>query len=187
MNAGFGSRRKAVASVITAAVLFTAAASNLREMGANAAGTGAAPDLQLTDAAGNRHNLSHYHGRVVLVNFWTSWCPPCIHEMPALERLARRMADRSFAVLMVNVQEAPGILSRFTRLAEAGIVVLRDADGDTARRWGVGSYPTSFVLDAEGRIRAKVLGEEEWDSHDWLSRFEALLAENPPKTTVARK
>jgi thiol-disulfide isomerase/thioredoxin len=182
MNGHVILRPSIVATAFALAIFSAASSAALQPSAASAAEGEAAPSLQLSDAQGSRHSLGDYRGRVVLVNFWTTWCPPCIREIPALEGLARHVADRPFAVLMVNVSESAGVLRRFTRLTEAGIVVLRDADGATARRWGVDGYPTSFVVDAAGRVRAKVFGEEAWDGPEWLALFEALLAEGASET-----
>lgn len=132
---------------------------------------------QFTDLEGVERNLSEYQGQVLLVNFWTSWCPPCIREMPAIEFISRHMVDRPLQVIMVNVNEPPGILQRFTRLADAGIVVLRDPDGGAARAWGVTSYPTTYFFDTAGKVRDKILGAVDWDNPEWVSRLEVLISE----------
>lgn len=132
---------------------------------------------QFTDLEGVERNLAEYQGQVLLVNFWTSWCPPCIREMPAIEFISRYMANRPLQVIMVNVNEPPGILQRFTRLADAGIVVLRDPDGGAAHAWGVTSYPTTYFVDTAGKVRDKILGAVDWDNPEWISRLEVLLSE----------
>jgi thiol-disulfide isomerase/thioredoxin len=122
-----------------------------------------APALRGLDLAGKARRLRDYRGKTVLVNFWASWCPPCLQEMPALEALSRSRDPDRFAVLAVNVGESPAVIARFTRLAEAGIVMLADRNGDAARRWGVKIYPSSYVVDAQGRVRYEVYGPIEWD------------------------
>jgi thiol-disulfide isomerase/thioredoxin len=124
--------------------------------------------------------VATYRGEVLLVNFWTSWCPPCIREMPALERLALAMTDKPFRILMINVAEPPGIARRFARLAGAGIVLLRDPDGRVAGDWGVASYPTTFLIGARGRVRERIVGAVDWDDAEWMARFEELLADAAP-------
>ena len=143
--------------------------------------TEAAP-LRLKNLQGEQHSLSDYKGKVVLVNFWASWCPPCIHEMPALERLSRTMADRPFALLAVNVAEGRGIVQRFNALEESGIELLRDVDGKVAKAWGVEVYPTSVIVDGLGRRRETIIGETDWDAQEHYDRLEALIRETtaPP-------
>lgn len=119
--------------------------------------------------------VAPYLGDVLLVNFWTSWCPPCIREMPELEALARDMVGRPFRVVMVNVEEPPGIMRRFARLAEAGIVSLRDPNARFAKDWGVTVYPTSFVVDRDGRVVERFVGPADWTSAEWTARFERLM------------
>ena len=137
-------------------------------------GAEAAP-LQLENLRGEQHSLSEFRGNVVLVNFWTSWCPPCISEMPALKRLSRAMADRPFALLAVNVAEGRGIVQRFSALEEAGIRLLRDVDGKVAKGWGVEVYPTSVIVDGLGRRHETIIGETDWDAQEHYDRLETLI------------
>jgi thiol-disulfide isomerase/thioredoxin len=137
----------------------------------------AAPHPAFLDLDGAKKTLHDFRGKVLLVNFWASWCPPCIREMPSLMRLARHMQDEEFAVVMVNVDEPPGIIARFGRVAESGVWMLRDADAAVALEWGVTAFPTSFLLDRDHDIREHIPGEQVWDEPSWLSRFEDLLAE----------
>jgi len=146
--------------------------------GVGAASTGGsvtASEQAFLDLDGNRKTLDDLRGKVLLVNFWTSWCPPCIREMPELETLARSMLGRPFRVVMVNVEEPPGVMRRFKRLTEAGILSLRDPDGRFAGDWDVAIYPTSFVVDQEGRVTARFVGPADWTNTEWAARFERLL------------
>jgi thiol-disulfide isomerase/thioredoxin len=148
--------------------------------GVEAASTGgsvAVPEQVFLDLDGNRKTLDDLRGKVLLVNFWTSWCPPCIREMPELETLARSMIGRPFRVVMVNVEEPPGVMRRFKRLTEAGILSLRDPDGRFARDWGLTVYPTSFIVDRDGQVTERFVGPADWTNADWTERFERLLSE----------
>ena len=135
----------------------------------------AKPQKAFLDLDGNRKTLDDFRGKVLLINFWASWCPPCIREMPELEALAGDMATQPFRVVMVNVEEPPGVMRHFKRLAEAGIVSLRDPNGQFARDWGVTVYPTSFVVDREGRVVERFVGPADWTSTEWTAGFERLL------------
>jgi thiol-disulfide isomerase/thioredoxin len=135
----------------------------------------AAREPVLLDLDGNRKTLDDFRGKVLLINFWASWCPPCIREMPELEALAGDMATQPFRVVMVNVEEPPGVMRRFNRLPEAGIVSLRDSNGQFARDWGVTVYPTSFVVDREGHVVERFVGPADWTSAAWMAGFERLL------------
>ncbi len=135
------------------------------------------PPLRLPDLAGRNHDLDAYRGQVVLVNFWATWCPPCVREIPSLGRLQHRFADRGFTVLGVDVGDAPEKVEAFLAQHPAGFPVLLDADGDTVGPWHIHAFPTNFLLDAEGRIRFAYLGALEWDAPAVVSTVAGLLDE----------
>lgn len=135
------------------------------------------PALALQDSGGKTHELSDYHGQVVLLNFWASWCPPCIQEMPVLERLKQKLHDQPFEILAVNVGEQKYRVWKFTKLVGFGLPVLLDTQKDTFELWGGTVLPTSFLLDTQGRIRHRVQGDLEWDSEEMVSLIEALINE----------
>jgi thiol-disulfide isomerase/thioredoxin len=135
------------------------------------------PVLALQDSSGNTHELNDYRGKVVLVNFWASWCPPCIHEMPVLERLKQKLHEQPFEILAVNVGEPKYRVWKFAKLISFGLPVLLDTQKDTFELWGGSVLPTSFLLDNKGRIRYRVQGDLEWDSEKVVSLIEALINE----------
>jgi thiol-disulfide isomerase/thioredoxin len=137
--------------------------------------------FDLPDVSGQQHTLDDYRGQVVLVNFWASWCPPCIKEMPGLERLGLQLNDQPFKVLAVNVGEPKYRVWKFVKLISFGLPVLLDSRQDTFRLWGGSMLPTSFLLDRQGRIRYQVQGDLEWDSEDVVSLIEKLINEQENK------
>jgi thiol-disulfide isomerase/thioredoxin len=134
----------------------------------------------LSDLRGQSKTLSDYNGKVVLVNFWASWCPPCIKEMPAMVRLKQQLNERPFEILALNVGEKKYRVWKFVKLIEFDLPVLLDESSDTSRNWGVETLPTSFLLDADGRVRYRVRGDPDWDDPDTIAVIEQLLAENAP-------
>ena len=124
---------------------------------------------------GKRHALEDYRGQVVLINFWTTWCPPCLAELPSMQRLADRMAAESFDILAINVGESPFRVSKFMKLIGVRLTALSDEKGQVFKAWGGTIYPTSFVLDAEGRVRYVAYGPLEWDSEDVVTTLLGLL------------
>ena len=133
-------------------------------------------EFELKDLENEIHTLSGYRGKVVLVNFWASWCISCIREFPSLERLSLAMDASHFVLLAVNVREGKGTVQRFRRLQDAGIEVLMDKDGQVTDDWSVKVYPTSFIIDANGVVRRKIIGETDWDSKEIHDYIQALLS-----------
>jgi thiol-disulfide isomerase/thioredoxin len=133
------------------------------------------PALDLPDLGGNRHTLDSYRGQVVLVNFWASWCPPCLREMPSMQRLEKALQDRPFRLLAVNVRESRAKAWKFMKLLNVTFTTLLDSRGEAAEAWDVQIYPTSYLIDADGRMRYVAYGPVEWDSDDIVQRIEALL------------
>ena len=135
------------------------------------------PALALQDSSGKPHELSHYRGQVVLVNFWASWCPPCIQEMPVLEKLQQKLNEQPFEILAVNVGEKKYRVWKFVKLINFGLPVLLDTRKDTFNAWGVSVLPTSFLLDKQGNIRYRVQGDTEWESEAVVALIETLINE----------
>jgi thiol-disulfide isomerase/thioredoxin len=134
-----------------------------------------APAFTLEDLKGQRHRLEDYRGKVIVVNFWATWCPPCIAELPSMQRLAERMADEPFEILAVNVQESPFRVWNFMKVVDVRLTVLLDEKRKTFEAWGGRIFPTSYLLDEAGNIRYVAYGPLEWDSEEVLARLDELL------------
>jgi thiol-disulfide isomerase/thioredoxin len=135
------------------------------------------PPLSLNDLQDRPHTLDDYRGRVVLVNFWASWCPPCIQEMPAMKRLARDMKDHPFDILALNVGEKKYQVYKFTGLVNFDLPVLLDHKQTTFNAWHVKTLPTSFLLDATGKIRYYIQGDPHWDDAKTRAIINKLIDE----------
>lgn len=136
-----------------------------------------APELQAQDLAGAPKNLANYRGKVVLLNFWASWCPPCLREMPSMERLRMKMTGRPLAIVALDSAETPAEVNAYLSRMKLGFPILLDPDGSNTKRWKVFALPTSFLLDADGRVRYVLTGPTEWDEGEALGVIESLLAE----------
>ena len=134
-----------------------------------------APTLTLTDLGDRQHSLSDYRGKVVLVNFWATWCAPCVIEMPGMQRLLSSMKGRPFAILAVNVQEEKTKVWRFKNMLKVDFPALLDSDGATSETWDVQFYPTSFLVDSKGHIRYTAHGMIDWDSDENRRLIEQLM------------
>jgi thiol-disulfide isomerase/thioredoxin len=143
-----------------------------------------APALRLEDLDEVEHDLAEYVGRLVLVNFWATWCPPCRREMPSMERLHQQLADQGLTVLAVNLGEDGDTVFAFTGQLEPSptFPMLIDPDGKTAEAWGVRGLPTSFVVDPQGRIILRAVGGTELDDPDLMAELRRRLPEagQPP-------
>ena len=133
------------------------------------------PPLVLLDLAGRRHTLEEYRGKVVLVNFFGTWCPPCLQEMPSLLLLAEALKEQPFVVLAVAVGDSPARLRQVFGEERAAFTILLDSRQSAARSWQALAFPTSFVLDTEQRIRYSVEGPVEWDDLEIAKQIIALL------------
>ena len=138
-----------------------------------------APELKASDLKGAPRTLADYRGKVVLLNFWATWCPPCQREMPSLERLRTRMAGRPLEIVAISSAETPAEVNTYLSKMKLGFPVLLDTDGSNTRRWKVFALPTTFVLDAGGRVRHVLTGPAEWDEGEALAVVESMLAKLP--------
>ncbi|QBK05703.1 TlpA family protein disulfide reductase [Hylemonella gracilis] len=137
------------------------------------------PLLRTLDMQGRTWTLEALRGRVVLMNFWASWCAPCRVEMPTLQTLAGFYGD-AVQVLAINVGEGPRAIARFLQssaLDAGALTVLLDPEKEAARAWGAASVlPTTVLIDANGRPRQRVQGELDWSGDRAQSLVDALLS-----------
>ena len=123
---------------------------------------GATPPLALADLHGKRIDLADFRGKIVVVNFWATWCVPCREEMPSLAALAKRMPGE-IVVLAVDVGEARARVDRFLERYPIDLPILLDTNGDAAAAWQIAIYPSSFIVGTDGRIRQFIAGALRWE------------------------
>lgn len=134
--------------------------------------------FELPRADGSRTSLADHAGRAVLLHFWATWCAPCRRELPALETLRAALEPEGLSVLAVSVDGGSGeAVARFAARRAPGLDVLLDPREEVARRYGVGAYPTSVVIDREGRVVHRAAGAFAWDAPESLAWFRTLLAQ----------
>jgi thiol-disulfide isomerase/thioredoxin len=136
---------------------------------------GATPPLVLRDLDGKEHRLPDYRGKVVVLNFWATWCDPCREEMPSMQRLQDKLAGRPFAVLAVDFGEGPPRIREFLKKVPVRFPLLLDRDTSAATAWKVRVLPTTLVIGPDQRIRYSVIGALEWDSPAVESTIGKLL------------
>ena len=134
-----------------------------------------APDFALKDANNKTVSLSAFRGKVVLLNFWATWCPPCRAEMPALNKLYRSLKQRGLVVIAVSTDRSMEHMKDFLEKNRVDFPVVFDANRTTARQYRVFSMPTTFLIDKNGIIAEKFYGEYEWNEPETKGKIEKLL------------
>lgn len=129
------------------------------------------PPLALPGFDGPAFDLASARGKLVLLNFWASWCEPCRTEMPSLELLAQRHERDGLLIYAVNQRETDAAIRRFMQVMPITLPILRDADGATSRAWGARVFPTSVLIARDGRAAFSVIGELDWtgaEARQWI-------------------
>jgi thiol-disulfide isomerase/thioredoxin len=132
-------------------------------------------NFSLPDLKGKAHTLNDYRGKVVLVNFWASWCTPCILEMPSMQRLANSLSDQAFEILTLNISDSPRRIQEVLKRLQVDLLVLLDHDGKTFKTWQGHVLPASYLFDASGQVRYRVVGPMEWDETDVRLKIKQLI------------
>ena len=136
----------------------------------------AASDLELLDLSGRPVRLRDFRGRVVLLNFWATWCVPCREEMPALETLARELGPRGLTVVAVNFKESRQEVEAFRQEHKLTFPMLLDSAGQVAERYQVFALPVTILVDRRGMVVGTVLGIRDWVGPDARAYLGRLLA-----------
>jgi thiol-disulfide isomerase/thioredoxin len=136
-----------------------------------------APALALPDLDGKAHDLASLKGKVVLINFWATWCPPCRREMPSMERLQQALAGEPFVVLAVDVGEDADTIEAFTSQFDTvpTFPILLDTRSRAMQAWKVAGLPTTYLVDKQGRIVASAIGGREFDHPGMIEAISDLL------------
>ncbi len=132
-------------------------------------------EASFQDVHGNRIRLSDYRGKVVFLNFWATWCPPCLAEMPAMDRLHRMLKTEDFAMVAVSVKEPARQVRTFYRDKNYSFPPYLDPNGSAMRQFAIRSIPTTFILNREGHVIGAALGPREWDSRKAVALFRKLM------------
>jgi thiol-disulfide isomerase/thioredoxin len=133
--------------------------------------------LKLNDLQGKAVSLQDFRGKVVLINFWATYCKPCREEMPSLERLKGRLGTRGLSVLGVAVAEEASVVSRFLSTTPVSFPILLDGEAATMAQWKAIVLPSTYLVDRRGRLRARLVGGTDWESPVLVEALEKLLNE----------
>ena len=161
---------KALAGTLLVMLCAVAAAADLKLWTG-----GPAPALALKDLDGRQHRLADYRGKVVLINFWATWCGPCRDEMPSIQELKVKLSGRPFVVLAVNLDEPESRIRKFLTQMKLDFPILLDPDRVVARGWNARILPATFIVGPDGRVRYSLVGEVDWANEHIVARISELL------------
>ncbi len=133
-----------------------------------------AKDFSLSDLDGNATTLSDLRGKVVIVNFWATWCPPCRMEIPSMQRAWNLLKDRDVMMLAVHVGGDEDKIWTFLNEFDVQFPVLIDAKSKVSSLWGMFGMPTTYIVDPQGNIALKAIGGREWDDPALIAQILAL-------------
>jgi len=136
-----------------------------------------APDFSLKDLSGTEQSLPK--GKVVLLNFWATWCPPCRKEMPSMATLHHKLKDHGLKIVAVSVDKNIDDLTGFIREYNIPFEVLHDSTAEISRRYGVFRYPETFLIDRSGKVRVHLVGAKNWMEPKMYQFIQTMLIEKP--------
>jgi peroxiredoxin len=134
-----------------------------------------APDFQITADNGRPLARSNFGGRVLVLNFWATWCPPCIEEMPSLDKFQRRLANSGVVVAGVSVDTNERAYRELLRKTNVSFLTARDPEARISSSYGTFKFPETYVIDGKGTVLRKIVGPTDWMAPEMLSYIQSLL------------
>jgi peroxiredoxin len=151
-------------------------ASAFMKAGLRVAAEAIAPvDFTLPLLDGTNIKLSQYKGKVVFLNFWATWCPPCRSEMPSMEAIYQRLKSRKFEMLELNIEKTKKEVSSFMNQHKLSFPVVLDEKDTVSGNYGIQAIPTTYIIDKRGLIIARLVGSINWNTPEVLAALEAAL------------
>jgi peroxiredoxin len=136
-----------------------------------------APEFRLPKLNGGEVSLSEFKGKVVMVHFWATWCPPCVEEIPAIGKLYRDLSGKDFEILAVSVDEGgAGTISAFVQQNKLELPVLLDPARSVSGLYGTFKFPETYILDRNGIVKFKAIGPREWNDPSVVKALQDLIA-----------
>ena len=134
-----------------------------------------APDFKVVTDGGRSITRSNFRGRLLVLNFWATWCPPCIEEIPSLNEFQKRLASQGVVVLGVSVDKSEKVYREFLRKANVSFQTARDPEAGISAQYGTFKFPETYVIDSSGRVVQKHIGARNWSDEQLLTEIRALL------------
>ena len=138
-----------------------------------------APEFSLPRMPSGNLSLADFRGKVVVLNFWATWCPPCIAETPSLEAFASKMKDRGVVVLGVSIDQDPAALEEFVKRNHITYPIARDSSRNVPTRYGTYKFPETYIIDRSGYVAEKIIGSTDWTDPRMISFVESLTGSAP--------
>ncbi len=136
----------------------------------------AAPEFTLKNLTGDSVRLEQFRGDYILLNFWATWCPPCVKEMPSMEQLQQKFMDKGIHVVAISLdKESEEKVAAFVARLNLSFPILLDPDGIVSDPYGARELPSTFILNPDGRVIAAAKGERDWYGEEAISYFDELL------------
>ena len=134
-----------------------------------------APDFLVVTESGKKLNVKDFGGKVLILNFWASWCGPCVEEAPSLDAFNRAMAPQGVVVLGVSIDRNEKMYKRFLKDYNISFETSRDPDWEVNTRYGTFIFPETYIIDKSGKVREKIIAAQNWMDPAFLARVKALL------------
>ena len=175
----------AVRLILTVGLSFLLCCSRAGETGVNPGD--APPEIKLPSLGGKEISLADFKGKTVLLNFWASWCGPCVEELPSLQRLYQQLSNRNFVVVGVGIDDNQESLGEFKQRFGLTFPILVDEGGDSKSSYKISGVPESFIISADGKLlmfpdpenselTVRIVGPREWDSPNSIANFNKILS-----------
>lgn len=132
-------------------------------------------EIRLPDLNGSYVSLSDFKGKILFINFWATWCPPCREEMPSMQKLHDRLKDKDFVMVAIDLQEPVEPVKKFLKEYKLTFMTLLDANGEVGLLFGIQSIPTTLIMDKQGRIIGVAIGARDWANKKSIALFEHLI------------
>lgn len=130
-----------------------------------------APDFKLKGEDGKFYQLSDFKGKVVIINFWATWCPPCRYEMPAMERAWKKLKGKGVVLLAINVGENENAIFEFTGKYPVTFPLLMDQQAEVVKKYKVSGLPTTYIITPEGMVTHRAMGGRLWDHPNLVKKL----------------
>jgi peroxiredoxin len=138
-----------------------------------------APAFTVTTDSGRSVSVGNFGGRLLVLNFWATWCPPCIQEIPSLNQFQKRFQDSGVVVLGVSIDKDEKAYRNFLGKARVGFLTSRDPEAKINGEYGTAKVPETYIIDTKGKVVQKLIGPQDWNDPGIVRDVEALLRSSP--------